>query len=193
MITILIVHKIAVKQYHKRSELFVTYIHEGRSEDAKATLKSIDFSFDEKAKYDKALQLIELYVANKDVTNAIDIYENFTSEHHDFFYRNGTNDDYELKATKLIRGILIEVGDYDKGWQYYPRDSDEGACYRYEYMLEIVIYLCKNNRKSETQQFIKNYIAWFIQNVDPYKNSGSYEEYNSKTVKAKLLKVVAEY
>lgn len=50
MITILIVHKIAVKQYHKRSELFVTYIHEGRSEDAKATLKSIDFSFDEKAK-----------------------------------------------------------------------------------------------------------------------------------------------
>lgn len=77
MITILIVHKIAVKQYHKRSELFVTYIHEGRSEDAKATLKSIDFSFDEKAKYDKALQLIELYVANKDVTNAIDIYENF--------------------------------------------------------------------------------------------------------------------
>lgn len=123
----------------------------------------------------------------------------FTSEHCSLtemrydIYRNGTNDDYELKATKLIRGILIEVGDYDKGWQYYPRDSDEGACYRYEYMLEIVIYLCKNNRKSETQQFIKNYIAWFIQNVDPYKNSGSYEEYNSKTVKAKLLKVVAEY
>lgn len=207
MIISSLVDKIAEKQYQKQSELFETNIHEGKLEDAKATLKSMDFSNHRHAKYDKALRLIELYVANKDVTNAIDFYENLghcsTYEMQYDIYCHGTSDDYEPNATKLIRGILIEVGDYDKAWQYHPlRYEDESyaenAKSRYQYMVEIVHYLCENNRKTEARQFIKDKSAWFVKNVDIHNNAASeyystYKEYNSRTVKAKLLKVVAEY
>ena len=203
--TPIIVDSINVKQYQKMSELFETSINEGKSEDAKAILKSMDFSLSYE-KYDKALQLIELYVANKDVKNAIGIYENFTTEHcstYDMqytFHCHGINDDYEPKATKLIRGLLIEVGDYDKAWQYHPLNDESesspgNAWSRYEYMVEIVNYLCQNNRKTEARQFIRNNISWFVQYVDPRKKHypNAYESCNSQTARAKLLRIVDSY
>jgi hypothetical protein len=115
-------------------------------------------------------------------------------------YCHGTNKDYEPKATKLIRGLLIEVGDYDKAWQYYPLDAESesspgNAWSRYEYMVEIVNYLCQNNRKTEARQFIRNNINWFVQYVDPHKEhySSAYESYNSQTARAKLLRIVDSY
>jgi hypothetical protein len=64
---------------------FETCILNSDFDNARTILKSINFS-NSYDKYDLALKLIEAYTNNNDVANAIDIYENFTSEHCNCYY-----------------------------------------------------------------------------------------------------------
>lgn len=129
---------------------------------------------------------------DEDVNIAIEIYRNLV-------HTGIIDDNIEelLKQTLLERGLFREL----KTTFYYPdSESVGGADDHYNYMADVVSYLCQNKRKTEARQFIQNNISWFVKYVDPEKNDSFnewvqdyYKSYNSQTAKAKLLQLVNSY
>lgn len=132
--------------------------------------------------YLESYELIKLYVAKGDVDGAIDVYENLTPSCP---YSRINNLDYNSDAKKLIRSGLLKAGRYYEMWEYY----ESHVCSSYfSFMEEVVIYLCKENKKEEARTFIEDYIGWFENNIDP--SDYYYKEYNSTKVKSKLNQII---
>lgn len=156
-----------------------------------------------KSYYDCALELITYYTSEGFVDSAIYVYDRLTPDHEITFYsQHGTNNNYESSATGLIRKELIKSGEYDEAWRYTLRShktesSIDNADSYYSFMLEVVLYLCQENKKQVARKFVKDYNVWFAKNVDPYKDhvsySNEYKKYNSSLSKSKLLKIINEY
>lgn len=181
---------------------FAMHISNGDAESAKSILKEMDEPY-----YDGALDLIKCYISKGDVYNAIDVYEKLTPGHCSMFrigdsdYRHGSNGQYEIEATNLIRKELIKIGEYDLAWYYsekykYADNPNSSATTEeyYKFMTEVVNYLCGNNNKQEARKFINKYIQWFSNNVDVLdKSNGWYKKYNSQKSKTKLLQIINNY
>lgn len=156
-----------------------------------------------KSYYDCALELITYYTSEGFVDSAIYVYDRLTPDHKITSYsQHGTNNNYESSATGLIRKELIKSGEYDEAWRYTLRSHEtessiDNADSYYSFMLEVVLYLCQENKKQVARKFVKDYNVWFAKNVDPYKEhvyySDEYKEYNSSLSKSKLLKIINEY
>ena len=201
-ISVIIKENIAVAKLERQKQTFAMYISDGDAESAKSVLKEMDICF-----YDGALDLIKLYISNGDVNNAIDVYEKLTPLHCSMFdieyshKRHGSNNRYEPEATNLIRKELIKLGDYDLAWYYSEKEScghDPNdyvhADFYYRFMVEVVNYLCENNKKQEARKFVNRYIQWFSENVDVLdKSYESYKNYNSQKSKTKLLQIISNY
>lgn len=157
-----------------------------------------------KSYYDCALELITYYTSEGFVDSAIYVYDRLTPDHEisSDSYQHGTNNNYESSATGLIRKELIKSGEYDEAWRYTLRSNKtESSIYNadsyYNFMLEVVLYLCQENKKQVARKFVKDYNVWFAKNVDQYKDhvyySDEYKKYNSSLSKSKLLKIINEY
>lgn len=157
-----------------------------------------------KSYYDCALELITYYTSEGFVDSAIYVYDRLTPDHEisSYSYQHGTNNNYESSATGLIRKELIKSGEYDEAWRYTLRSnktesSIDNADSYYNFMLEVVLYLCQENKKQVARKFVKDYNVWFAKNVDQYKDhvyySDEYKKYNSSLSKSKLLKIINEY
>lgn len=184
---------------------FVMHIEAGDAASANAVLQKMGVD-----NYDLAIDLIELYVENGDVGSAVDVYEKLTPGHCSMgdmrwsMYRHGANAKYEPTATKLIRRGAIEAGKYDVAWEYSQKESDNENYYTnakdyYQFMSDVVLYLCQENRAADARKFINTYSLWFTNNIDPLKG-GDYDSqqsvyniYNSKNAKAQLLQIINEF
>lgn len=178
---------------------FAEYISSGDAVNAKATLQKIGTD-----NYDEALELIELYAANGDVNGAVSVYEKLTPGHcaaHEMLRsenRNGSNNNYELDATKLIRREATKLGDYDLVWEYSERThSDPNSHYNadkyFRFMTEVVMYLCKEGKNQDARAFVKQYSVWFVNNVDNLDYTSQYDDYNSKKSISKLNQIINNY
>ena len=96
---------------------------------------------------------------------------------------------------------LIRLGRYDEAWSFVPYGQSDigGADEYFEFMSDVILYLCRNNRKQDARRFVNEYVIWFSSHVDTYKTKKDewiqeyYREYNSVTAKSKLLKFINNY
>ena len=184
---------------------FVMHIEAGDAASANAVLQKMGVD-----NFDLAIDLIELYVENGDVSSAVDVYEKLTPGHCSMgdmrwsMYRHGANAKYEPTATKLIRRGAIEAGKYDVAWEYSQKENDNENYYTnakdyYQFMSDVVLYLCQEDRAADARKFINTYTLWFTNNIDPLKG-GDYDSqqsvyniYNSKNAKAQLQQIISEF
>lgn len=144
-------------------------------------------------KYHLAGQLIEKYITNDNVEKAIHVYENITPGHckmDELGYSHLTHQNYEPRVTKLIYEKLIAKEMFNQAWEYHPLNYDErdsymnAECY-YQYMVDVVMHLCKSGRAAEARKFVSENAVWF----DKYVTSGDYTYDKART---KLLKIISQ-
>ena len=181
-------------------EQFEEYIRNKDAESAKATLKEISGS-----KYDEALVLIELYIANNDVENAIYVYEKLTPKHCSTYGmrwysdRHGSNKNYEIDATSLIYKALINSERMEEAWKYHKLEYETSdyignAPDYFSYMNDVVIYYCKKNKKNVARTFVKEHLVWFVNNVDNSEwEKDKYSDYTSTKVNKRFINIINNY
>lgn len=161
--------------------VFETYIKEGSADEAKSVLEAMG-----PIDYHAAYKLLQLYVAQDDVENAIDVYENLIP--------NSRNKS-ELSANSLLINALIKSGDYDRAWVYYPKKYTTAtyagnAQSYYQFMTDVITYLCKKNARVAARNFITEYSIWFDKYVDNGEWGKKYMDYSYDKSKAKLMQLL---
>lgn len=152
---------------------FEKMIEEGRYNDAEKILKKMKGI----EKYDCAEMLIDEYIDLKEYEKAVNVYEKCTPEHcsndqldYPSLYCHGAGDDYELNVTAKFRKVFMETGEYDKVWQYSMWDSSHDNGYNaeayYQYMNDVILYLCSIGNKAEANRFLNHYVYWFDVKID---------------------------
>jgi tetratricopeptide (TPR) repeat protein len=154
-------------------------------------------------KYNCAEALINEYVELEEYDRAIYVYEKCTPEHCDNdqmkfpnLYCHGAN--YELTVTALFRKIFMRTGDYDKVWQYSAWDSNDDSGYNaeayYQFMSDVILYLCSTGNKAEANTFLNHYVYWFDVKID---NSSEYStekpQFMCDIVRGKLQRIINTY
>lgn len=154
-------------------------------------------------KYNCAETLIKEYIEIEEYDRAVYVYEKCTPEHCDnsglkypSLYCHGSN--YELTVTSLFRKIFTDIGDYGKVWQYsvweYDGNSGDDAEAYYQFMSDVILYLCSIGNKAEANRFLNHYVYWFdakIDNDPDYSNEKS--QFMCDVVRAKLQRMINEY
>ena len=154
-------------------------------------------------RYNCAEALINEYIELEEYDRAIYVYEKCTPEHCDndsmrfpSLYCHGAN--YELTVTALFRKVFMEVGDYDKVWQYSVWDSDGDSGYDaeayYQFMSDVILYLCSTGNKAEASRFLNHYVYWFDTKID---NDSYYStekpQFMCDVVRGKLQRIISTY
>lgn len=130
-------------------------------------------------KYSAYLQLIKAYLDAGDANAAIEVYENITP-----------NDE----ASKLLREYLMQHGQYEKAWNYYPLQYEDenysgNAQSRFAWMSDVVSEMCKKGRQDDARSFVDDQLRWFVTYIDGKTGEGSDKDkavYGSEVVRLKL-------
>lgn len=187
--------KKSLKFAYDQAELFEVYLADNDLDKSKGILKDLHEKLENKTldgdvkDLHRRLsdQLVKYYMDNIGLDAAINLYENANYLH---------------ASSRQFVEPCIHKGDYAKAIKYsYIHDQIQDADDYYKFMTDVVIYLCSKGQKNAARKFINEYSTWFVKNVDPEKNYSGWSKwvkeyytiYNSKTAKAKLLNVVAEY
>lgn len=144
-----------------------------------------------------ALQLIKAYLDVGDADAAIDVYENITSNHvsrYDMQYTSLNHSEYEQKACKLLREYLMQHGQYEKAWNYYPLQYEDenysgNAQSRFAWMSDVVSEMCKKGRQDDARSFVDDQLRWFVTYIDGETGEDSEKDkavYGSEVVRQKL-------
>ena len=178
---------------------FDQLLAEGKYKEAEKCIKKMKGM----ERYNCAEALINEYIELEEYDRAIYVYEKCTPEHCDndcmrfpSLYCHGAN--YELTVTALFRKVFMEVGDYDKVWQYSVWDSDGDSGYDaeayYQFMSDVILYLCSTGNKAEASRFLNHYVYWFDTKID---NDSYYStekpQFMCDVVRGKLQRIINTY
>ena len=178
---------------------FDQLLAEGKYKEAEECIKKMKGM----ERYNCAEALINEYIELEEYDRAIYVYEKCTPEHCDndsmrfpSLYCHGAN--YELTVTALFRKVFMEVGDYDKVWQYSVWDSDGDSGYDaeayYQFMSDVILYLCSTGNKAEANRFLNHYVYWFDAKID---NNSYYStekpQFMCDVVRGKLQRIINTY
>ena len=178
---------------------FDQLLAEGKYKEAEKCIKKMKGM----ERYNCAEALINEYIELEEYDRAIYVYEKCTPEHCDndcmrfpSLYCHGAN--YELTVTALFRKVFMEVGDYDKVWQYSVWDSDGDSGYDaeayYQFMSDVILYLCSTGNKAEASRFLNHYVYWFDTKID---NDSYYStekpQFMCDVVRGKLQRIISTY
>ena len=154
-------------------------------------------------RYNCAEALINEYIELEEYDRAVYVYEKCTPEHcgndnmrFPALYCHGT--DYELTVTALFRKVFMETGDYDKVWQYSVWDSDGDTGYNaeayYQFMSDVIRYLCSKGNKAEANRFLNHYVFWFDSKIDNDPDySNEMPQFMCDVVRGKLQRIINTY
>lgn len=157
------------------------------------------------AKYDYAEALIYEYLELEEYEKAVRVYEKLTPEHcssEDLQWPSlrchGAGENYEVNVTTAFRKAFMEIGDYDKVWQYSVWSSDDDTGYNaedyYKFMSDVILYLCSNGQKSEAHKFLNHYVFWFDTRIDSNSYYSSEKpQFMCDVVRAKLQRIINTY
>jgi hypothetical protein len=138
---------------------FDQLLAEGKYKEAEESIKKMKGM----ERYNCAEALINEYIELEEYDRAVYVYEKCTPEHCDNdsmrfpnLYCHGAN--YELTVTALFRKVFMRTGDYDKVWQYSVWESDGDSGYDaeayYQFMSDVILYLCSTGNKAEANRFL---------------------------------------
>ena len=178
---------------------FDQLLSEGKYREAEECIKKMNGM----EKYNCAEALIKEYIELEEYDRAVYVYEKCTPEHcanHNMqfpdLYCHGAN--YELTVTALFRKVFMEAGDYDRVWQYsvwnYAGDTGENAETYYQFMSDVIRYLCSVGNKAEANRFLNHYVFWFDAKID---NDPDYStemfQFTYDVVRGKLQRIINTY
>lgn len=177
-------------------EQFEEYVKTKDIENAIKLLGPIEANYEYGSLYPSEDIFYELIVqcvnSNNDIKTAIDVY-------YKYHYRGCGSTFSSTKIEDFLKQKCLERNMYDELKRLYfigPQIEYADDCF--EFMSDVVYYLCNNNRKTDARNFVKNYIVWFVKHVDTSKNYSGlsdwvkeyYKTYNSQTVKTKLYQFI---
>jgi len=180
---------------------FDSLVAEGKYKEAEECIKKMKGV----EKYDCAEILINEYIELEEYDRAVYVYEKCTPEHCENdnmrfpnLYCHGAGQNYELNVTTAFRKVFINIGDYDKVWQYSIWDSDGDSGYDadayYKFMSEVILYLCSSGNKAEANRFLNHYVYWFDTMID---NNSYYSkekpQFMCDVVRGKLQRIINTY
>ena len=178
---------------------FDKLLAEGKYKEAEACIKKMRGV----EKYDCAEMLINEYIELEEYDKAVYVYEKCTPEHcsnqnmrYPSLYCHGT--DYELTVTETFRKAFMKTGDYDKVWKYSVWESEGDSGYDaetyYQFMSDVILYLCSQGNKAEANRFLNHYVYWFDAKID---NSSYYStekhQFMCDVVRGKLQRIINSY
>jgi hypothetical protein len=178
---------------------FDQLLSEGKYREAEVCIKKMNGM----EKYNCAEALIKEYIELEEYDRAVYVYEKCTPEHcgndnmrYPSLFCHGTN--YELTVTTLFRKVFMETGDYDKVWQYsvwdYDGDTGDNAEAYYQFMSDVIRYLCSTGNKAEANRFLNHYVFWFDAKID---NDPDYStemfQFTYDVVRGKLQRIINTY
>lgn len=147
-----------------------------------------------------ALQLIKAYLEAGAMDKAIHVYENITPWHRSRYDMKWSRGEYEREACKLLRGSLIENGEYEKALNYYPLDYESenyigNAKSHYAYVSDVVAAICAKGKQDEARRWVEYELRWFVTNVDSdistlQSSIDTKREFNSTVVRERLLEQI---
>ena len=159
-------------------------------------------------KYDCAEVLIREYLELEEYDKAVYVYEKITPEHcnnKNIKYSSschGASGSYEPNVTALFRKTFMEIGDYDRVWQYsfrefdWPGEDDSGhnAESYYNFMSDVILYLCSKNNKAEANRFLNHYSFWFYTRIDTSSYfSDEKPQFRYDAVRSNLQRIINTY
>ena len=183
------------------SESFEKLMQEGRYKEAEELVKKMKGT----EKYDCAEALVYEYIELEEYDRAVHVYEKCTPEHcnndqldYPSLYCHGAGEDYELNVTAALRKAFMEVGEYDKVWEYSVWDSSDDSGYNaecyYKFMSDVILYLCSIGNKAEANRFLNHYIYWFDQKIDNNSYySGEKPQFLCDVARGKLQRIINTY
>lgn len=126
-----------------------------------------------------AIELIRTYLSVDQIDRAISVYENITPRHRgrhelsDYFTKSN---DYDCVVCRMLRTALINHGDYDLAWLYYPlkyrvEDDYRNSEPRFQYLVDVVNDMCLKGRYDAARNFANVQAAWFAVHVDNIVNA----------------------
>jgi tetratricopeptide (TPR) repeat protein len=178
---------------------FDQLLAEGKYKEAEECIKKMKGM----ERYNCTEALINEYIELEEYDRAVYVYEKCTPEHCDndnmrfpALYCHGS--DYELTVTALFRKVFMETGDYDKVWQYSVWDSDGDTGYNaeayYQFMSDVIRYLCSKGNKAEANRFLNHYVFWFDSKIDNDPDySNEKPQFMCDVVRGKLQRIINTY
>lgn len=182
------------------SASFDKLLENGKYKEAESLIKKMRGD----KKYECAELLINEYVELEEYDRVVYVYEKCTPEHcssRDLKYSSychGAGADYETNVTDILRKIFMDAGDYDKVWKYSVWESSDDNGYNaeayYQFMSDVILYLCSNGNKAEASRFLNHYVYWFDTRID---NDSYYSQqkpqFLCETVRGKLQRIIDNY
>lgn len=155
----------------------------------------------ESPRQDHPLELLTQLVNDGYLDAAIYFYNNKTSHCSTYemqYEASYGNASFTKAATKLIYDALISSERMEEAWQYHPLDYHEpnyagNANAYFSYINDVVNYYCKTGKKDIARQFVKEHLAWFVNNVDNGKYGKDYPDFYSAKVSQRLTKQINNY
>lgn len=164
--------------------------------DEDAIIRAIDNT----KKIEDPLSVITTLVKSNHLDAAIYLYENKTN-HTDTYQMDHPSWDvaeFTRSATKVLYDALIKAERMEEAWNYHALDYDTptyaGNCNCYfQYVMDVVNYYCKQNRKQEARVFLKEHLIWFVNYVDNGEWGKNYPNFTSAKVNQRISKYINEY
>lgn len=178
----------------RNDKQFWVYIENEKFYDARKVLDKGNI----KNLYTKAQALIEKFSTIRDAESAVAVYEQvFVSGNYYEPYDSNKKECAEA-CVRYVYKVLVETGNFKKAWSYYPIDGKvrDAACNApnyYQYMSNVIIYLCKNKNVRLARRFLNDNVDWFLLNVDNAVDGVDYYEFSYESAKNGLSKIISEY
>jgi hypothetical protein len=111
---------------------------------------------------------------------------------------NTVDSDIYVRSVFGAYKAFMDIGDYDKVWQYSAWDSNDDSGYNaeayYQFMSDVILYLCSTGNKAEANTFLNHYVYWFDVKID---NSSEYStekpQFMCDIVRGKLQRIINTY
>lgn len=163
--------------------------------DEDAIIRAIDNT----KKIEDPLSVMTNLVKSNHLDAAIYLYENKTNHTSTYnmkhYYETA---EFTRSATKVLYDALINAERMEEAWNYHALDYDtptyagNSNCY-FQYVMDVVNYYCKQNRKQEARLFLKEHLIWFVNYVDNGEWGKSYPNFTSAKVNQRISKYINEY
>ncbi|MBQ2541195.1 MAG: hypothetical protein II551_06080 [Paludibacteraceae bacterium] len=104
------------------------------------------------------------------------------------------------EACKALYAALIDAERMDEAWKYVElTDPDENGIANVDdvkrYMTDVVEHYCKQGKKDEARQFVKEHLVWYINNIDNNAELGAQDkkDYGSDAINKQMTKLINNY
>lgn len=150
--------------------------------------------------YHCCTMLIDDYLAIDHIDKAIYVFDKVSRHYPMHRIRSCTDSvaSYTKENAQKIYKKLIVSNRFDEAWTYHPLSYDTedypgNAPDYFAYIVDVITFLCSNNRKAEAQIFLNTHINWFSKNVDNHEWGKEYPQFAKNKMHSQLHDILMAF